>query len=89
MPYWAVEWMKENEMLDAKTCKDKMTHFLKRPVGSLDDQQLLMDLVNESFLLVELVIELQEEFKLRLVQEDLRRVRNVGDLVQLLIEKSK
>ena len=89
---WKLSWVagmkKEINMLDAKTCKDKMARFLKKPMGSLEEGNVLMDLVNESFLLVELVIELQEEFGLRLVQEDLRLVRTVGDLVQVLLSKS-
>ena len=75
-------------MLSAETCRLKMARFLKKSAADLDDGAVLMDLVNESFLLVELMIELQEEFNLRLVQEDLRQVRTVGDLIRVLLSKS-
>jgi acyl carrier protein len=44
--------------------------------------------VQESFSLVEMIIELQEQFPIRLSQEDLRAVRTVGDLLQTLIAKT-
>lgn len=74
--------------MNAQACKEKISRFLKKPIGQLDEDAVLMDLVNESFLLVEMVIELQEEFGLRLVQEDLRTVRTVGDLIRVLLSKS-
>ena len=49
--------------------------------GELDDAMLLTDLVAESFALIETVINLQEELRIRLLQEDLREVKTVGDLV--------
>lgn len=74
-------------MLTAEACKAKMARFLKKPAVQLADRDVLMDLVNESFVLVEMVIELQEEFGLRLVQEDLRQVRTVGELIAVMLSK--
>jgi acyl carrier protein len=48
----------------------------------LDDE--LSSLVSSSFLLVELVIELQEEFSVRFDQADLNTVQTVADLVDLV-----
>jgi acyl carrier protein len=56
---------------------------LKRPVEDLDDHILLNDLVAESFALIETVINIQEDLNIRLVQEDLRDVKTVGDLVRI------
>ena len=67
---------------DAKV-KHALSESLKRPVEELEDNTLLNDLVAESFALVETVINLQEELDIRLVQEDLRDVKTVGDLVQV------
>jgi len=76
-------------MLDKNQFKAKMASLLRQPVTKLDDDAVLTDLVVESFLLIEMVIELQEEFGVRLVQEDLRDVKTVGDLVNLFASRSK
>ncbi len=65
---------------DAKV-KQALSVSLKRPVEELEDHILLTDLVAESFALIETVINLQEDLNFRLVQEDLRDVKTVGDLV--------
>lgn len=70
-------------MLDRNKVKEKMADFLKQPVSKLEDDIILTNLVAESFALVEMVIELQEEFGVRLVQEDLKNVKTVGDLAGL------
>lgn len=67
--------------------KDAMAAFLKLPVAQLEDARVLTDLVSDSFLLVQMVIELQEEFGVRLVQEDLKTVKTVQDLTQLLTSR--
>ena len=76
-------------MLDKNQFKAKMASLLRQPVTKLDDDAILTNLVVESFLLIEMVIELQEEFGVRLVQEDLREVKTVGDLVNLFASRSK
>ena len=76
-------------MLDKNQFKAKMASLLRQPVTKLDDDAILTNLVVESFLLIEMVIELQEEFGVRLVQEDLRDVKTVGDLVNLFASRSK
>ncbi len=64
--------------------KQKMAEWLGRPVEDLEDHVLLTDLVVESFMLVEMVIGLQESYGERFfVQDDLRDVKTVGDLVLL------
>jgi acyl carrier protein len=76
-------------MLDKNRFKEKMATLLKQPAAKLDDEAVLTSLVVESFVLIEMVIELQEEFGVRLVQEDLRNVRTVGDLTSLFESRSK
>ena len=53
----------------------------------LADQTLLNDLVAKSFALIETVINLQEDLDIRLVQEDLRDVITVGDLVRVCSQR--
>ena len=67
---------------DAKV-KQALGMSLKRPMEELEDHILLTDLVAESFALIETVINLQEDLDIRLVQEDLRDVKTVGDLVRV------
>jgi acyl carrier protein len=52
-----------------------------------DDSANLTDLVTESFILIELVIALQEEFQVRLIQEDLQEVKTLGQLLDVLQKK--
>jgi acyl carrier protein len=75
-------------MLDKNNIKEKMARLLKQPVSKLEDGAVLTTLVAESFALIEMVIELQEEFRVRLVQEDLRDVKTVGDLTGLIANRS-
>lgn len=76
-------------MISRENVKEKMAAFLKQPASKLGDDILLTDLVAESFVLVEMVIELQEEFGVRFVQEDLKNVRTVGDLAALLESRAR
>ena len=52
-----------------------------------NDETSLKDLVSDSFLLVEMAIELQEDFTVRFSQEDLKKIDTVGDLIFLINDK--
>jgi len=54
------------------------------PASELAPQTPIRELVRESFMLVELVIDLQEEFGTYFSQEDLREIGTIGELVALL-----
>ena len=75
-------------MLDRRTVREKIGTLLKRPTSELGDGVLLTDLVAESFILVDMVIELQEDFGVRLMHEDLKDVRTLGDLLGIFEAKS-
>lgn len=62
-----------------------MAEVLGHPTSRVEDSALLTDLVNSSFLLVEMVIELQEEFAVRFQQADLADVQTVGDLIDIVV----
>ena len=68
-------------MIDPEAVRTRISTFLHLPPGKATDGAVLTDLVTESFVLVQLVIDLQEEFGIRLSGEDLREVRSVGDLI--------
>jgi acyl carrier protein len=72
------------KMTDKIQIKARIASLLKQPIPKLGDETLLTDLVVESFALIEMVIELQEEFKVRLVQDDLKSVKTVADLANLI-----
>jgi acyl carrier protein len=63
--------------------------FVKKPIEKLADDTLLTDLVQESFVLVEMVIDLQETFGARFGQDDLAKVSTVGDLIGLVRSHTK
>ena len=65
----------------------KIAAFLNEAPDKIEDSSVLTDLVAESFLLIELVIELQEEFQVRLMQDDLRNVKTIGDLLTVVVSK--
>ena len=74
--------------MNRDSVKAFMAKQLNIPVTKLsDDSANLTDLVHESFILIELVIALQEEFKVRLVQEDLQEVKTLGQLLDVLQKK--
>jgi acyl carrier protein len=72
---------------DETKIKQALSQSLNRSSEELEDDILLNDLVAESFALIETVINLQEELNIRLVQEDLRDVKTVGDLVQVCAKR--
>jgi acyl carrier protein len=75
-------------MCDDDSIKRKIASLLKQPSEKLGDDVPLTDLVVDSFILIEMVIELQEEFGVRLLQEDMKHVKTVGDLTHLLAARA-
>ena len=67
--------------------RQRMARFLNVPEVRLEDSALLSDLVADSMLLVNMIIELQEDLGVRIVQDDLRNVNTIGDLVQVFEAK--
>ena len=67
--------------------KQRMGRFLNLPESRLEDGALLSDLVADSMLLVNMIIELQEELGVRIVQDDLRSVTTVRDLIEVFEAK--
>ena len=76
-------------MFDKDAVKEKIASFLKQPISRLQDDVFLTNLVVESFILVEMIIELQDDFGVHLVQEDMRDVKTVGQLTELLVSRGK
>lgn len=67
--------------------REALGKSLNREPVELSDDVVLTDLVAESFALIETVINLQEDLNFRLVQEDLRDVKTVGDLLRVCAQR--
>ena len=75
-------------MLQANLIKENISSFLKVPLTSLQDSKVLTELVSDSFILVEMVMFLQDELHVRLIQDDIKDIKTVGDFVRVFQEKS-
>lgn len=71
-------------MSNRERVREKMAEVLGHETAVVVDDAILTDLVNSSFLLVEMVIELQEEFDVRFQQADMDEVKTVGTLLELV-----
>jgi len=71
-------------MSNRESVRAKIAEVLGHTMELTADDEVLTDLVNSSFLLVEMVIELQEEFEVRFQQADMNEVKTVGDLLELV-----
>jgi len=76
-------------MTGREEIRAEIAKFVKKPVARITDDLALLDLVQESFVLVEMVIELQETFSVRFGQEDLSAVKTVGDLIDLVVNRRR
>ncbi len=71
-------------MSNKEAVRGKIAEVLGHSPEVTTDDAVLTDLVNSSFLLVEMVIELQEEFEVRFQQADMNEVKTVGELLELV-----
>ena len=68
--------------------KERMSQILNQPSDALVDDAELTAMVTSSFVLVEMIIELQEELGIRFSQADMQDVSTVGQLVDLFRDRS-
>jgi|TARA_B110000495_G_scaffold137069_1_gene120162 acyl carrier protein len=73
--------------IKSEEIKNRIAEVLNISVERFNDETILKDLVTDSFLLVEMAIELQEDFQVRFSQEDLKQVVTIGDLIFLTKNK--
>lgn len=71
-------------MSQRENIRTKMAEVLGTDAARVSDTERLVDLVNSSFLIVEMVIELQEEFDVRFHQADMSDITTVGQLLDLV-----
>jgi len=63
---------------------ERISQTLNVPATMLTPETTLRELAADSFLLVEMAVDLQEEFDTFFTQSDLREVANLGQLADLL-----
>ena len=63
---------------------ERISQTLNIPVTDLSQETTLRDLAADSFMLVEMAVDLQEEFDAMFTAAELREVTNLGQLVDLL-----
>ena len=61
--------------------------FIKQPADKVTPDKEIAALVRESFVLIQMVVELQETLGVRLMQEDLAPVKTVGQLIEAVRRK--
>ncbi len=71
-------------MSNKEHVRNKIAEILGHTSEMVLDGAELANLVSSSFLLVEMVIELQEEFDVRFQQVDMNEVATVGQLLDLV-----
>jgi len=64
--------------------KAKMAQILGHSADKISDEAELTSLVSSSFVLVEMVIELQDEFDVRFHQVDMNSISTIGQLLDLI-----
>ncbi len=79
-------------MKTRETLRSTLVNLLEEEMGEsfpplADDQNLRDSLGLDSVDVVGLVMRIEREFRVRLAQEELARVRNVGDLLDLMEAK--
>ncbi|HZM67857.1 MAG TPA: acyl carrier protein [Nakamurella sp.] len=62
----------------------RIAEVLRRPVAAVQFDTELAAIAPDSFVLVEMVIELQDEFGVRFEHDDMAGLRTVGDVVALV-----
>jgi len=67
--------------------KETLARLLQLDVAKIQPEIPLKELVTESFILIELVISLQEELDIVLLHEEFESVRTVQDLLSLVESK--
>lgn len=72
-----------------KDIKNVIATSLQVKITELEDEKELNNLVQDSFMLVELIMTMQEDLDVMVVQEELKDVKTVGQLVSVFEAKVK
>ncbi len=67
--------------------KQHIADHLKFPIEKLDNDRPLLELIADSFLLIEMMLTLQEKLDVVLLHEDIANVVTINDLVLAIVGK--
>ncbi len=67
--------------------KQHIADHLKCPIEKLDNDRPLLELIADSFLLIEMMLTLQEKLDVVLLHEDIANVVTINDLVLAIVGK--
>lgn len=76
--------MVDKSAIDKAAIKEQMAAFLKIPANRITDATPIAGIVPDSFMLVELLVQLQEEYGIHLIQSDIENIHTVSDLTDLV-----
>jgi acyl carrier protein len=76
--------MDTETLITTEAVQQRIAELLAVPLAEVTPQTLIGNLVRESFMLVELVIDLQEEYGVYFTQDQLREIETIGQLIDLL-----
>lgn len=62
----------------------KIAQLVRRPIEDIRQDRQLRELVQDSFMLVEIVVDLEEEFGVHLTHDDFAKIITVRDLLELV-----
>jgi acyl carrier protein len=74
----------ERSEMDTEEVLERIAELLAVPVAEVTPHTSIRDLVRESFMLVELIIDLQEEYDTYFTHDELREIETIGQLIDLL-----
>ena len=68
--------------------KRKMSELLNQPVNRFEDRLFLSDIIQESMMLAEMIMELEDIYDVKFSQESLTTAVTVGTLVDVIVNRS-
>jgi acyl carrier protein len=72
----------------ARRVVERIAEVVRRPVATVTPDTALAELAVDSFVLVELVLELQDEFRVRFDHHDVQSLRTVRDVLELVAARA-
>lgn len=73
--------------VDAAGVQRRIAAVLRLPAESVSAETELADVVADSFALVEMMIELQEDYGVAFGQDDIAPLRTAGDVAELIAQR--
>ncbi len=68
--------------------KRKMSELLNQPVNRFEDKLFLSDIIQESMMLAEMIMELEDIYDVKFSQESLTTAVTVGTLVDVIVKRA-